>query len=290
MQRLFEAFGVTSYHASGIRGQGVSIMVIDTGMEHSKFAVLPKSTKHGLAVTSIFIGTDSVPGICPEARVELLDLQDPKNIPMSKVLRGIELAIDQQFDIISISLGTTDSWEPMQELIERAVLKNILVFAAAGNSGDRGYEYPAACKGAISVASMNYSRQPSAFNTRNDATVVFAPGEDLVLPLGNGDSAEFSGTSFATPFAAGLAALALCKARLESEKNLFLSRRDMITLLRDSNHLGLNCDTHTYVMEPTCTETRYINKEREKSPLHLGLLVLLLVLISYFAYTVKCGI
>lgn len=292
MQRLFEEFGISSYHSRGIFGQGVKVMIIDTGMPDTlKFATLPKSAKHGIAVSSILTGwkDGGMRGICPEADVELLDLKDSKNIPMSKVLRAVELAIQNGVDILSISLGTTDSWEPMQSLITEAASKNILVFAAAGNSGDRGYEYPAACKGAISVASMNTSRQPSQFNTRNDATVVFAPGEELTLPLADsGELGDFSGTSFATPFAAGIAALALSKLRNETlNKKSFLSRKDMILLLRDTNHLGLNCDTHTYVMEPTCTETRYVNLESSTPQLDLRLVVVLLLLILFFSFKVS---
>ena len=296
MQRLFEEFGISSYHSRGVYGQGVKVMIIDTGMPDtsSTFSSLPNSSKHGIAVSSILTGWEEggLKGICPEAQVELLDLRVSKNIPMSKVLRAVELAIENGVDILSISLGTTDSWEPMQNLITEAVSKNILVFAAAGNSGDRGYEYPAACKGAISVASMNTSRQPSAFNTRNDATVVFAPGEELMLPMGHkGELGQFSGTSFATPFAAGIAALALSKKRTEpkskSDTSTHISRQEMIVLLRDTNHLGLNCDTHTYVMEPTCTETRYVNLESSVPHLDFRLVLLLLFLILFFSVKVS---
>jgi subtilisin family serine protease len=270
-------------------------MIVDTGMGSKKNHGALPNNKHGLAVSSILTGNPEtgLRGICPHSEVECLDLQDDKNIPMSKVLRAIELAIDRHVDILSISLGTTDSWEPMQQLIEKATAKQILVFAAAGNSGDRGYEYPAACKGAISVASMNTSRQPSAFNTRNDATVVFAPGEQLSLPLGNGgELGEFSGTSFATPFAAGLAALILSKKRNEesTKSKLFISRKDMILILRDTDHLGLNCDLHTYVMEPTCTETRYENKERQATPINFTLGVLLLLCILFFGSKVATAL
>jgi subtilisin family serine protease len=294
IESLYDSFGISSYHAMGIKGQGVKIMIIDTGMPDSapSFASLPKSVKHGVAVSSILTGSNDFKGICPEAEVELLDVKDTKNIPISKVLRAMEMAIDNGVDIISISLGTTDSWEPMQELISKAENKNILVFAAAGNSGERGYEYPAACKGAISVASMNTSRQPSPFNTRNDATVVFAPGEDLSLPVGqSGELGQFSGTSFATPFAAGLAALVLAEHRSKTPTKQFITRKDMILLLRDFNHLGLNCDTHTYVMEPTCTETRYENREGISQPLNLKLIfvlcLVLLLFVSQVAYACK---
>ena len=285
MQNLYEEFGILQYHARGIKGARVKIAVIDTGMEipKSKWGTGHQVPKHGLAVSSILSGVEGhFQGICPDAKVIVIDLQTSKNIPISSVLKAIDSAITQEVDILSISLGTTDSWQPMQQIIDKALAKNILVFAAAGNSGDRGYEYPSACKGAISVASINQSRQPSVFNTRNDATVLFAPGEQLSLSVGNGQLAEFSGTSFATPFAAGLAALVLSSKRLEDPK-FIMKRRDMIDLLRSDTHLGLNCDVHTYVMEPTCTETRTVSKSgaHKNSSVYLLILFILLAFIGY---------
>jgi subtilisin family serine protease len=261
--------------------------VVDTGSgfaesSATKWGSNLRTPKHGLAVSSILTGVENhFPGIAPDAQVEVVDLQTSKHIPISAVIQAIEEAVNNGVDILSISLGTSDSWAPMQSLIDKAVSKNILVFAAAGNSGDRGYEYPSACVGAISVASINQARQPSAFNTRNDATVVFAPGEQLSLPLGNGELAEFNGTSFATPFAAGLAALVLSKARKEGRD--FIGRREMIDILRSEDHLGLNCTTHTYVMEPTCTEIRSSTMQTKPTNSTTSLvLIILLVIAAYY--------
>jgi len=290
IEYLYDEFGVSRYHNSGIKGSSVKVVVVDTGTADAaspaSWGGKLRTPKHGLAVSSILTGVENhFGGIAPDAQVEVVDLQTSKHIPISAVIKAIEEAVDRGADILSVSLGTADSWGPMQALIDKAVSKNVLVFAAAGNSGDRGYEYPSACVGAISVASINQARQLSSFNTRNDATVVFAPGEQLSLPLGNGELAEFSGTSFATPFAAGLAALVLSKARKEGKK--FIGRREMIDILRSEDHLGLNCTTHTYVMEPTCTEIKSsVIQEKQpasSSTVSLVLIVLLLVLAYYIS-------
>jgi subtilisin family serine protease len=252
LEDLYDLFGITKYHSNGIYGQHVSILIIDTGTEKKTDNI------HGLAVASIISPTEDQEflGIAPQAKVTVADVVDPHSIPIQKIIEAIREGIRNNVDIICISLGTSDPWGPLQEVITEAYEHSVLVFAAAGNSGERGYEFPAACQNAIAVASMNAARQPSPFNTRNDAVVVFAPGEKLRLPTGpHGELQEFSGTSFATPFAAGLAALVLSAKRIETENAQFvLSRREMVDTLRNPNHFSLNCSDHTYVMDKTCTD------------------------------------
>jgi subtilisin family serine protease len=252
LEDLYDLFGITKYHSNGIYGQDVSVLIIDTGTEKKTTNI------HGLAVASIISPSKDQEflGIAPQAKVIVADVIDPHSIPIQKIIQAIKEGIRDKVDIICISLGTSDPWGPLQEVISEAYQNNILVFAAAGNSGERGYEFPAACQDAIAVASMNSARQPSPFNTRNDAVVVFAPGEKLRLPTGNhGELQEFSGTSFATPFAAGYAALVLSAKRLETgKKDAVLSRREMIDTLRNPEHFSLNCSDHTYVMDKTCTD------------------------------------
>lgn len=282
LEDLYELFGINKYHANGVLGQDVSILIIDTGTEK-------KSTNiHGLAVASLISPSHEQDflGIAPQATVTVADVIDPSSIPIQKVIQAIKQGIDNQVDIICISLGTSDPWGPMQEVITEAYNAGVLVFAAAGNSGERGYEFPAACQDAIAVASMNSSRQPSPFNTRNDAVVVFAPGENIRLPTGvHGELQEFSGTSFATPFAAGLAALILSAKRQEDPKAK-MTRREMIDTLRNPLHFSLNCTDHTYVMDKTCTNfsqndltvATSLKKPDNLSRIHVGIFIIVLLL------------
>lgn len=285
LENLFDQFGITAYHANGILGQGVSILVVDTGLDKGSTANV-----HGLAVASLLTGDGGrVKGIVPRATVHVADVRDPSSIPIAVVIEAMRSGIQKKVDILCVSLGTSDPWGPMQDVVSAAAQAGILLFAAAGNSGERGYEFPAACEQAISVASMNSARKPSPFNTRNDAVTVFAPGEKLRLPTGpQGRLEEFTGTSFATPFAVGLAALVLCKERLAKEDTTFrMTRRQMIDRLRDPDHFGLNCTDHTYVMERTCTDfgTRQdvdpIVKQDDDSErrVHVGLAVLILLIV-----------
>ena len=284
LDNLYDEFGITQYHANGIKGQGVSILVIDTGLDRSS-----DNNVHGLAVASLITGDTEgrIRGIAPLATVHVADVRDPSSIPIGVVIEAMRSGIAKGVDVLCISLGTSDPWGPMHEVVSAAKEAGILLFAAAGNSGERGYEFPAACEEAISVASMNSARQPSPFNTRNDAVVVFAPGEKLRLPTGqHGRLEEFTGTSFATPFAVGVAALVLSKERIaKSDKSLRLPRRVMVDRLRDPDHFGLNCTDHTYVIDKTCTDFQAAPTLGERGPkddsvrrVRLGFIILALLI------------
>ena len=91
---------------------------------------------------------------------------------------------------------------------------------------------------------MNFDRGVSTFNTRNDNVSVFAPGENIVVKSALGTS-KLSGTSFACPFAAGLAALVLSKARShDQDSSARMKKSTMIQILRNADHLGLSCSHH----------------------------------------------
>ena len=283
---MFDTFGVSAYHNRNVLGKGVKILVIDTGCAFSNL-----SANHGLAVSSIISAPDNthgLVGVAPDATVSIIDVKDPGSIPVDVVIQAIATGVKENVDIISISLGTSDAFSPLQDIIREAHQKGILVFAATGNSGEMGYEFPAAYDHVISVASVNSSRQPSPFNTRNDAVAVFAPGEDIKLPVGN-SLMKFTGTSFATPFAAGMAALILCEARTQGRKRI--PRDEMVVTLRNDEHLALNCRDHAFGMDgPGCGTNPVkanVTEPSKQNLLPLVVVVLLLAMCAWFIMEIK---
>lgn len=216
-------------------GSFVASIIGHTGRESSEASALSRTSPSGPT------------GIVPDAQIYLADVSDEQgHIYTANLTKAIEDATDLGVDIISISLGTDKYDQKLESAVNRAASKGILVFAASGNCGCRTYEFPAACSNAISVASMDHNRKLSSFNTRNDAVAVFAPGQNIKVP----GSQRLSGTSFAVPFASGLAALELSRRRL-TESSLIMTRQETIHFLRSS--LGLDCGIHTYSTD-VCTD------------------------------------
>jgi subtilisin family serine protease len=265
----FTQFGIADFHARGVLGKGVSIVIIDCGLVYGKSELLQNvslvnlrkndegkdSGQHGIAVASLVAGTSASStrtGVAPEAGVTLIDVDETDGeIKLSSVLQALSHALSLKPDIVNISLGTDTADDALHAAIAALIAEGILVFAAAGNSGIRVYEYPAACPGVICVGSMNASGVPSTFNSRNDTVTVFAPGERTTQ---NSVADSFAltsldGTSFASPFAAALLALHLSEQRQKSSSlaPVTIQRDEAILFLRQA--LRDNCSTHLYVQE-----------------------------------------
>jgi subtilisin family serine protease len=251
---LYPKFGVKAYHDANHFGRNVSIYIIDTGLTNTSESLgsvknrtvvnsMGSRKTHGSFVASIiaFQRHNGLSGIAPDAQVYLSDVSNSEGtIYTSALIKAIKDATELCVDIISISLGTNVYDQRLEDSIKAAVQKGILVFAASGNCSCRAYEFPSACDDAISVASMDIHRRPSPFNTRNDSVALFAPGQNIMVP---GSKSRLSGTSFAVPFASGLAALELSKRRSTNPKAT-LERQEAITIMRAA--LGLSCEEHTY--------------------------------------------
>ncbi|HEX2128587.1 MAG TPA: S8 family serine peptidase [Solirubrobacterales bacterium] len=109
--------------------------------------------------------------------------------------------------IISMSLGSTAGAATLQQATQRATNNGSLVIAAAGNGGNPTPNYPAAYPEVVSVGATDHNDQRASFSTFNSDVEVSAPGVDVLSTWNNGGYRDGSGTSMATPHAAGVAAV-----------------------------------------------------------------------------------
>jgi len=117
--------------------------------------------------------------------------------------------------VISASWGSTIKSRAMEDVIRKAGDEGILFVAAAGNDhsdNDAKPHYPASydLNNVISVAALDRNDELTAFSNWGTTSVdVAAPGQQIVSTWLNHGFEERQGTSMATPFVAGVAALIL---------------------------------------------------------------------------------
>ena len=148
----------------------------------------------------------------------------------STVARGITYAVDNGARVINLSLrGTVDS-SILQDAVNYAWSKGVLVVAAAGNDGSNAPVYPAVYPHVLAVAATDWNDNYWSLSNYGDFVDVSAPGVGIYSTDwsgGAGPYASRSGTSMAAPHVAGVAALALAV-------NSDLTNAELEALLMDS--------------------------------------------------------
>jgi len=136
-------------------------------------------------------------------------------------LDGIDYAVTNGAHIISMSFGTT-GYPPTPNELERQAIddaydKGCLLVAASGND-DRSYiAYPAAYDNVIAVGASTQTDDRWGLSNYGSELDVLAPGVGILSTVRMGMGVDFvdinydysTGTSMATPFVSGLAALIL---------------------------------------------------------------------------------
>jgi subtilisin family serine protease len=218
------------------RGTGQVVAILDTGLDLRHPALATKIAPGGYDYVDDDASPEEIPGIAdhdgdtlsnegyghgtfvagvvslvaPQARLlpmRVLDAEGRGNVFV--VAEALYDATAHGADVINMSFGTvehTDS-KVLKEAIKDAVHSGSVVVAAAGNDGSDVKHYPAAIDGVTSVAALDVGGTALAtFSAQGKWVDVAAPGEDVIstLPCGYG---SWSGTSMASPFVAGEAAL-----------------------------------------------------------------------------------
>ncbi|MEV6492928.1 S8 family serine peptidase [Actinoplanes sp. NPDC051633] len=125
----------------------------------------------------------------------------------SDIAAGIRYAADKGSDIINLSLGGSADSQLLRDAVAYAAAKGSLVIAAAGNSGSSALHFPAAIASVLAVGASTPGDARYPWSNYGSSWVDLAapgcnPAQDVAGVLAN-----FCGTSSATPFASGVAAL-----------------------------------------------------------------------------------
>jgi serine protease len=127
---------------------------------------------------------------------------------LTKAYEGITYAADHGCAVINCSWGDVEGGLLGQDVINYATInKNALVVAAAGNNAMDEQFYPASYNYVISVAATRNDDRPWPSTNYNYTVDVCAPGESIYSTFFGNSYAYETGTSMASPCAAGAAAI-----------------------------------------------------------------------------------
>jgi subtilisin family serine protease len=161
---------------------------------------------HGTMAAGV-IAAAGANGICWTCRILPVKVLGPKGAgSYTDIALGIRYAADQHATIISLSLGGAEDSRLLRDAVAYAVGKGALVIAAAGNRGTTTPHYPAAIPAVLAVGGITATGARYSWSNYGSWVDITAPGCNPAQGR-DGVVAQFCGTSSATPFVAGVAAL-----------------------------------------------------------------------------------
>ncbi|MET9388257.1 S8 family serine peptidase [Streptomyces sp. NPDC002928] len=232
--------------AAGYDGTGTKVAVLDTGVdadhpdlqnrvaESKDFTGSSSGTAdkqgHGTHTASTVGGSGAASdgkkkGVAPGTSLLIGKvLNDSGEGDSSWIIAGMQWAVDQQADVVSMSLGSTDVGDctdvMAQAAKELSQSTRTLFVVAAGNSGPHAetVSSPGCAPGVLTVGAVDRDDTTASFSSRGPVAVTHTLKPEIAAP-GVGISAAnaggrgvyayqtMSGTSMATPHVAGAAAI-----------------------------------------------------------------------------------
>lgn len=223
----------------GVKGEGVMICVLDTGIQasHEDFRQsyldgyygnefvsshwYEDAAGHGTHITGTMVASNNtvgIVGIAPEAEAFVVRVFDNQRefygfaggtTYSTDLIAAASICKDRGAHVINASLGGSQ-YNAVEEAFFQSLLyeHGIVMIAAAGNRGTSENMYPAAYDGVLSVGASDRDFRKARFsNWNSETTDVLAPGVDILSTFRGNEYATFSGTSMAVPHATGALAL-----------------------------------------------------------------------------------
>lgn len=125
---------------------------------------------------------------------------------------AILYAAEHGAKVINLSWGGGGESSYERDIVDHVVLdKDVVIIAAAGNSGIEEDFYPASYENILSVGATNSLDLKAGFSSYSIQVDISAPGETIGTTNNTGTYGKFSGTSYSSPIVAGAAALVRSK-------------------------------------------------------------------------------
>ena len=238
-------------------GEGILVIVLDTGVPRHVDLPEPLFTAnftsdssaidrnghqtHCSGIVAAKNDENGVVGWAPEATLAHIKVLSDRGSGRSDwieagVRHGIKLWNQRKSDfvgcVMSMSLG--GRFDPRQEqAIIAAGEAGILVVAAAGNSGFRGgrstVDHPGASQHTLGIAAYRSDGKIAQFSSGGPEVDIAMPGAEILSTVPGDRYQVMSGTSMATPAAAGLLACILASRPFDSDIRTMDGMRNFLT-------------------------------------------------------------
>jgi subtilisin len=254
-------------HAKYTEGEGIKFAVLDTGcdLEHQDlrenivasrdFTNSPTGPRdvagHGSHCAGVIAAANNGSGIigcAPKGKLVIGKVLGDRGSGSNRgIAQGIQWALSQGVDIISLSLGSPQADSLTRQAIQEAGRMGVFVVCAAGNEGpnEGTVGFPGGYDESVCVGAVDRNLNAASFSSRGAALDVAAPGVEINSCYPGGRYANMSGTSMATPAVA--ACLGLYLAYLKKLGRPKPSLAQLFTLLENTcQGLGAPGHDHTF--------------------------------------------
>lgn len=240
-------------HNDKYTGKRVKIGIVDTGISRENCSMISENIiggynfsldctgrdnikaecYHGFAVASIILN------VAPKAKLIIAKvLNDKGEGDPKKTAEGIRYCINKKCHIINCSVAGPHDPE-LEEAVNEAHTKGIIVVGATGNDGRNKLLYPASYLNCIGVGACDKNNKLAEFSNYNVFMDLIAFGDKVEIPTKKNIIID-SGTSFSAPLVTGV--LALLREQFKLENNRAPKYGELRDLLLGNCVLDYNID------------------------------------------------
>jgi thermitase len=169
-------------------------------------AVLSSTTPtHATAMAETILRAISQQGASSSVRILPVNVYGSgESATTWNVALGVQAAVDGGATVLNMSLAGTSDDAVLDNIIQQAIAKGVVIFAAAGNQPVSTPNYPAAIPGVNAVTALGAPGQLASYANYGSFVEMALPGSSIVY-LGN-QAFVVQGTSASTAYASGVAA------------------------------------------------------------------------------------
>ncbi|MDW7727744.1 MAG: S8 family serine peptidase [Candidatus Methanoperedens sp.] len=263
--------GSQNVHNQDVNGAGINITVLDTGIDYNHPDLTGNykggydfvfndadpwddnclsyyKTCHGTHVSGIIAAENNglgIIGVAPKSNIYAAKVLDGGGFGAADmIISGIEWAMGNGSNIISMSLQSPEDNIALVEAINAAYNQGILIVAAGGNTYGGNVVYPAAYDNVIAVTAIDQNAQRASFSPIDQKIELAAPGVNINSTVSDctltppivctENYKSLSGTSMAAPYITGVAALVYSTDYPDVNGDGIRNNTDVRKILQDS--------------------------------------------------------